>query len=132
VTARNAATRILTRAGGLALAIGLFAVVAALFSSETVTKWIGLVGFGTVVIATANWALRDAKVIDLNSSLRDWLVVSSLLGIGWWVAQTLYEGERDVVERLGVDFWSVMSTVGLVFAAAVVGTVMGRGARSAS
>lgn len=53
-------------------------------------------------------------------------MVAFLLAIIWWIALTLYEGERDVIERFGIDFWSVMSTVGLVFAAALVGAIMGR------
>jgi hypothetical protein len=126
VTIGRTTARVVVRVAGLSLAIGLFAGLAALFSSETATKWIGLVGFAAVIVAAASWASRDAKDIDVNSCLRDWLVVAFLLGVGWWVVLTLYEGERDVVERLGADFWSVMSTVGLVFAAALVGTLGSR------
>lgn len=118
-------TRIGARAGGLALLIVLFAAVAALFASEA-TQWIGVAGFATVMIVGGCWAYRDAHRVDASTGLRDWLVVSFVIGVGWWAALTVYEGERQVVERLGIDFWSVMATVGLLFAAALLGTLVGR------
>lgn len=119
--------RIGARAGGLALLIVLFAAVAALFASEAVTRWVGVVGFATVLVLGGWWASRDAHRIDVNTGLRDWLVVAFVIGVGWWTALTLYEGEHEVVERLGIDFWSVMATVGFLFAAALLGTLVGRG-----
>lgn len=118
-------TRIGARAGGLALLVVLFAVVAAIFASEA-TEWIGVAGFATVMIVVGWWAFRDAHRLDANTGLRDWLVVAFVIGVGWWAALTVYEGERQVVERLGIDFWSVMATVGFLFAAALLGTLVGR------
>lgn len=120
-------TRIGARAGGLALLIVLFAAIAALFASEAVTRWVGVAGFATVMIVAGWWAARDAYRFDANTGLRDWLVVAFVIGVGWWTALTLYEGEHEVVERLGIDFWSVMATVGFLFAAALLGTLVGRG-----
>jgi hypothetical protein len=124
--------RIGARAGALALLIVLFAAVAALFASEDATRWIGVVGFATVMSVVGWWASGDAHRVDANTGLRDWLVVAFVIGVGWWAALTLYEGEREVVERLGIDFWSVMATVGLLFAAALLGTLVGRGRISAA
>lgn len=117
--------RIGARVGGLALLVVLFAAVAALFAAEA-TQWIGVAGFATVMIVVGWWAYRDAHRLDANTGLRDWLVVAFVIGVGWWAALTLYEGEGQVVERLGIDFWSVMATVGFLFAAALLGTLVGR------
>lgn len=119
--------RIGARVGGLALLIMVFAAMAALFDSEDVTRWVGVAGFATVMIAVGWWSSRDAHRLDANTGLRDWLVVAFVIGVGWWAALTLYEGEHEVVERLGIDFWSVMATVGFLFAAALLGTMVGRG-----
>jgi hypothetical protein len=127
------ARRIVTRTVGLSMLIGVFAALAAVVPSETVTRWLGLIGFAAVAGATGWWASRDALAGDLSSSLRDWLVVSFLVAVGWWIFLTWFEGERDIVERLGVEFWSVMATVGLVFASALAGSLVGRGqSRAAS
>ena len=128
----DTAIRIATRTVGLSLLVGVFAALAAVIPSETVTRWLGLVGFAAVAGATGWWASRDALAGDVISRLRDWLVVSFLVAVGWWVFLTWYEGEHDIVERLGIDFWSVMATVGLVFAAALTGTLVGRGQSHAS
>lgn len=119
--------RIAARAGGLAALIAAFAAMAVLVASEELTRWIGVAGFAIVMVVTGWWAYRDAHRVDPNTGLRDWLVVAFVLGVGWWAALTVYEGEREVAERLGVDFWSVMATVGLLFAAALLGTLVGRG-----
>lgn len=119
--------RIAVRTGGLSLVVLVFGVIALLVPSVTVTRWFGLVVFAVVMAAIGWWASRDSHVTDLNHGLRDWLVIAFLLGVGWWVALTLFEGERDVIDRIGIDFWSVMATVGMVFAAALVGMLYGRG-----
>lgn len=122
--------RIGARTGALAVMIVMFAVVAAPFSAESMTQGIGLAGFAVVLVVIGWWAARDTDAVGLITSLRDWLVIVFVLGIAWWVALTLFEGEHDVAGRLGIDFWSVMATVGLMFGAALVGSLVGRGSAS--
>lgn len=121
------AKRVTTRAGGLLLVICLFAALTLPFTSDTVIQWIARVSVVTVLAAAAWWSARDAHRLDVNTGSRDWLVVSFLVGVGWWVVQTWLEGERDIIDRMGLDFVSVLVTIALVFAAAVVGMVIGRG-----
>lgn len=115
--------RIGVRWGGLSLIVAVFAGLVAVIPSETVVRWIGLIGFAVAIVVTARWASRDMQDHDINTNLRDWLVVSFVLAVGWWIVLILLEGEKDIIQRLSTDFWSVMVTVGLVFAAAIVGSL---------
>jgi hypothetical protein len=118
--------RIALRTGGLSLVVLALGVIALVVPSVTVTRWFGFVAFAVVMAAIGWWASRDGHVTGFGDGLRDWLVIAFLLGVGWWIVLTLFEGERDVVGRLGVDFWSVMATIGMVFVAALVGMLYGR------
>jgi hypothetical protein len=89
----------------------------------------GLVAFATVTIGAFVLARRDGRHVPQADGLRDWLVITAVVAVFWWVTLALFEGADDVIAQLRLDFLSVLTTAVVTFGAAVVGFMIGRGGR---
>jgi len=108
----------------LAVSYGIAAVLPAGIEAA-----IGYVTVGIIVIGAFAWALRDGREIHLSDAIRDWLVVAFVVAVLWRVSLVLFEGSDDVIAQLRREFVPLLSTMGLIFAAALFGALQGNGSR---
>jgi hypothetical protein len=120
--------RILVRSGAFALVIALSYGIAWLLPDPR-EEIAGLVAIATVTIGAFFWARQDARHIPQSDALRDWLVITAVVAVFWWVTLALFEGADDIGAQLRLDFLSVLSTAIVIFGTSVVGLVVGRGSR---
>ena len=121
--------KIVIRIVGLALVLAVYFGLAALLPSR-VESAVGFVAFVTILIGAFVWAMRDGREMHVNEAIRDWLVVAFFLAVIWWIGLVLFEGSEDVIKQIRLNFLPLLSTAGLIFAAALFGALQGSGAGS--
>jgi hypothetical protein len=120
--------KIVVRVAALAAVLALAYGIAVLLPREHQSA-AGLAAIAAVAVSEFLWAQRDGRRMELAEGARDWLVVSAVISVVWWVTLFIFEGADEVVERLSDEFVSVALTAAVLFATAVVGLLMGRDAR---
>ena len=120
--------RIVVRVAAFAVVLGAYYGIAVLLPDEHQSV-AGLVAIATVAVGELLWARRDGRVVDLAEGARDWLVVSAMISVFWWVTLMKFAGADEVVERLSDEFFSVVVTAAVLFVPAFVGLLLGRDAR---
>jgi hypothetical protein len=120
--------KIVVRVAALAAVLALAYGIAVLLPREHQSA-VGLAAIAAVAVSEFLWAQRDGRRMELAEGARDWLVVSAVISVVWWVTLFIFEGADEVVERLSDEFVSVALTAAVLFATAVVGLLMGRDAR---
>jgi hypothetical protein len=126
IVAGRIALRIAALAAALAVSYGAAALLPAGMESG-----VGFVAVATVLVGAFIWALRDGTEVHLSDAVRDWLVVSAVIGVLWRVSLVLFEGSEDVVTQIRLEFLPLLSTIGLIFVPALVGALLGSGVGSA-
>ena len=120
--------RIVVRVAAFAVVLAAYYGIAVLLPDEHQSV-AGLVAIATVAVVGLLWARRDGRVVDLAEGARDWLVVSAMISVFWWVTLMKFAGADEVVERLSDEFFSVVVTAAVLFVPAFVGLLLGRDAR---
>jgi hypothetical protein len=120
--------RIVVRLAAFAAVLAVYYGIAVLLPAERQSV-AGLVAIATVAVGVFGWAHRDGRTAELPDGLRDWLVVTAIISVLWWVTLLVFEGAEDVVTRLSDQFLSVVLTAAVLFAPAVVGLLVGRAGR---
>ncbi|HKY58087.1 MAG TPA: hypothetical protein VJL80_08630 [Aeromicrobium sp.] len=122
--------KIAVRLAAFAAVLAAYYGIAVLLPAENQSV-AGLVAIATVAVGVFLWARRDGRTADLPDGLRDWLVVTAVVSVLWWVTLLIFEGADDVATRLSDQFLSVVLTAAVLFAPAVVGLLLGRDGRGA-
>ena len=123
--------RIVVRLAAFAAVLAAYYGIAVLLPADRQSV-AGLVAIATVAIGVFLWAHRDGRTGDVPDGLRDWLVVSAVISVLWWVTLLVFEGVEsdDIATRLSDQFLSVVLTAAVLFAPAVVGLLLGRGGQA--
>ena len=121
--------RVLVRVGALAAALAAYFGIAQLLPAGKADV-AGFIALATVAIGSFVWAMRDGREVVLGDGLRDWLIVAFIIAVLWWVTLSLFEGGESIVDQIRTRFWSVLTTVGMTFAPATLGLLLGQGSRN--
>jgi hypothetical protein len=122
------AGRVVIRVAGLAAVLAVSYGIAAVLPAG-IEAAIGYVTVVIIVIGAFVWGLRDGREVHLSDAIRDWLVVAFVVAVLWRVSLVLFEGSEDVIAQLRREFVPLLSTMGLIFAAALFGALQGHGSR---
>ena len=91
----------------------------------------GLLAFAAIMAASLLGSAFDGFRRQLAPSLAIWAIVAVAFSVGWLVIQALVDADSSIsaIELMRADLGTLVFTVGLVLAPAVVGSALGHALR---
>jgi hypothetical protein len=122
--------RMVIRIGALVAVLAVYYGIAAILPAG-MEFGVGFAAIATVLLSVFVWALLDGREVHVSEAIRDWLVVAFVVAVVWRVSLVLFEGSKDVIDQVRLEFLPLLSTVGLIFVLSLFGVVLGNGSRRA-